>query len=68
MTKLEIKEVKTSKGTDAIQFISYINDKPVSVVIDRSVIESMDAMTFCKEILKPGFSLAAKTYAGIQGE
>ena len=68
MTKLEIKEVKTKNGKDAVQFIIYIDNRAASIVIERSVIESMDAMTFCKEILKPGFSLAAKTYASTQGE
>ena len=68
MTKLEIKEVKTKNGKDAVQFIVYIDNRAASIVIERSVIESMDAMTFCKEILKPGFSLAAKTYASTQGE
>ena len=63
MTKLEIKEVKTKNGKDAVQFIIYIDNRAVSVVFERSVIESMDAMTFCKEILKPNFCLAAKLYS-----
>jgi len=63
MTKLEIKEVKTKNGKDAVQFIIYIDNRAASIVIERSVIESMDAMTFCNEILKPKFSLAAKLYS-----
>ena len=64
MTKLEMKEVKSSRGTDAIQFIIYINDKAASVVIERAVIESMNALTFCKEVLQPSFLKASKIYTG----
>ena len=65
MTKLEIKDVKTAKGTDAVQFIVYIDNRAVSIVIERAVLESMDVMTFCKEILVPKFSLAAKLYVNM---
>ena len=63
MTKLEIKEVKTKNGKDAVQFIVYIDNRAASIVIEKAVIESMDAMTFCNEVLKPNFSLAAKLYS-----
>lgn len=65
MTKLEIKEVKRDDGKDAVQFIVYIDNRAVSIVIERAVLESMDAMTFCKEILVPKFSLAAKLYVNM---
>ena len=64
MTKLEMKEVKTAKGADAVQFIVYINDKAASVVIERAVLESMNALTFCKEVLQPSFLKATKIYTG----
>lgn len=65
MTKIEIKDVKTAKGTDAVQFIVHIDNRAVSIVIERAVLESMNALTFCKEILIPKFSLATKLYKGM---
>lgn len=65
MTKLEIKEVKTAKGDAAVQFIVYIDNRAVSIVIERAVLESMNALTFCKEVLQPSFLKAAKIYTGL---
>ena len=65
MTKLEIKEVKNTKGEDAVQFIITINDKVTSVVIERATLDHMNAMTFCKEVLAPKFSAVAKLYANV---
>lgn len=63
MTKLEMKEVKTAKG-DAVQFIVYIDNRAVSIVIERAVLESMNALTFCKEVLQPSFLKATEIYTG----
>ena len=63
MTKFEIKESKNANGTDVVQFIVRIDNRAVSVVIEKAVLESMNAMTFCKEVLRPKFALAAKIYS-----
>lgn len=65
MAKLEIKEVKNANGNDAVQFIININDKTTSVVIERTVLDHMNAMTFCNEVLKPKFAAVAKLYANV---
>lgn len=63
MTKFEIKESKNANGTDVVQFIVRIDNRAVSVVIEKAVLESMNAMTFCNEVLRPKFALAAKIYS-----